>query len=166
MWLRRLGGAAVALVLGLTVSVHAADDDTPPPPAKNKFLGGRFGRPKDDKATPTPPKDAAGIVRSPASDALEADRVKEFQDYMRRLEVCDRLKEIAERTNNKDLDRQAQMLTERAFQVYMQRSGAPPAESAEAILGQRNSGRSATDILVPERPQTNGRTVNLREGTR
>jgi hypothetical protein len=142
MRLRRLGGAVALFLLGLSVSARADDDSTAP--ARNKFLGGRFGQSKSD---------AIGAPRTttPIAEMPTFDKQREDEDYFRRLKVCDRLRDIARTTNNDALERQAHMLEQRAYQVYMQRCG----------LGSVRS----SDVGEPW-PRTNVPTTTLREGDR
>jgi hypothetical protein len=142
MRLRRLGGAVALALLGLCVSARADDESTAP--ARNKFLGGRFGQPKGDVG-------AAPKTATTASEMPVFDKQKEDEDYFRRLRVCDRLREIARNTNNDGLERQAHMLEQRAYQVYMQRCGLGTVRSSDA---------------GEPWPRTNVPTTTLREGDR
>lgn len=53
---------------------------------------------------------------------LAEQRAVEEAEYRRRIDVCDRLMEIGLRTSDKTLQEQAQSLSERAWEVYTQRT--------------------------------------------
>jgi hypothetical protein len=59
--------------------------------------------------------------KNPAHEAA-SERAREEAILMRRLEVCDKLKEIALRTNDGELFRRAEVLDERARTTYAQRT--------------------------------------------
>ena len=56
------------------------------------------------------------------ADRTAAERAREEMVLMRRLEACDKLKEIALQRNDSDLFRRAEVLDERARTTYAQRT--------------------------------------------
>ena len=174
MLTRRLGGAAAALLLGLTVSARAGDDAAAP------SSGGRwwdrlnpFGSKKSDDSQipPTVPVPgntpaAAGVPATVPAAALPGGPAEtELQAYWRRTRVCDRLSQIGLDTGNTELQEQAYQLQQRVFEVYRQRiGGAPRFESDEATLNQRlGTGDGGRPMAPTERTRSDGRTTNLRE---
>lgn len=71
---------------------------------------------------PTKVKTDAPAKPAPRPLSLAEQRAIEEVEYRRRIEVCDRLMEIAVRNNDKVLQEQAQSLTDRAWEVYQQRT--------------------------------------------
>ena len=73
---------------------------------------------------------------------------QELQTYLRRQEVCDRLKQIAEETGDTALEQQAELMAQRAWFVYQQKTSAmrlpgllPTSEqqAADALLSKKNN---------------------------
>ena len=113
-----MGALAALLCAGLAGSVAFGDDAD----KRAGFSGsGLFAsKPKVDS------KKAA--AKSTAADEAvpdhEADvRVHEQKAYLRRLQVCDRLLEIALETQDEALQKQVEELNRRAFEVYIKRTG-------------------------------------------
>lgn len=81
---------------------------------------------------------------------------REKADWIRRAAVCDRLREIAATTNDDELDRQAEQLNQRAWQVFLKRTsqgsavqaGLPSAEST-LTRPSRPSTQSGQSLLTP-----------------
>ena len=139
----RLWGMRAALLLGMGAAVvQAADREDRGRPAKpaaeasskwgwmnpaNWFGPKEKAKPaakgkKDAKKDGAAKADAAPLP-SPADEA-RGRRAREEADYFRRLEVCDQLREIAVRNEDHELLRRVDELTERAFNLYTQRTGA------------------------------------------
>ena len=103
---------------------HRPDDRKPPPRKPDK--------PKKDAAKkPVPPSQPV-----PTVDPMNAERTRAEAALMRRLEVCDKLKEIALRNNDAELLRKAEQLDERVRSAYVQHTGNLPStfESDEKTL--------------------------------
>jgi hypothetical protein len=134
-------GLAASIVVGLGVAVAAAaEDDSEGSSAKSsarsptwqwKPFGNWFGSqevkkpvekkaPKPDQTTakkPTAPVKMTSIV-----DEAAAKRSREEAALLRRLQACDKLREIAIQTEDNDLLRRAEELEERAQSTYVQRT--------------------------------------------
>src|SRR5207245_2565264 len=74
---------------------------------------------KADRKGTKPPE--APVKAAPAVDEAAQQRNREEAAYLRRLAVCDKLKQIAYQTNDEKLQRQAEQLDERVWEVYSQR---------------------------------------------
>ena len=158
---RWLGGAAALLVLGLTVSARAAEDGTAP--SSDNHWWDRinpFAGKKPDVPSPTT---SAATRAGPAAAPTPVVRpviVHETEEaaLMRRNDVCDKLKQIAWDTNNKELERRADMLQLRVNEVYKLHAGmtAAKSESDEAVPA---SGGSRHEFGPTER----ARTIHPRE---
>jgi hypothetical protein len=167
-------GLLGALVMGWAACAAWADDR--PPRAARQRYGKRSvfdtwfsARSKPAARKPAAPEAAAKPVPPPRAPS-EADRAKAEEDYYRRLAVCDKLKRIAIQTNDADLERTAEQLSERAWQTYQAgASRQPPAPKAvasdeqtvEKHLGSvRVPGRRVAAPLTPAsgagRPRTSG----------
>ncbi|CAN5181165.1 hypothetical protein BH11PLA2_BH11PLA2_07550 [soil metagenome] len=109
------------------------------------------------------PKQPPVIVAPPSGEVL-AEAVKaEMDAYVRRLDVCTRLRQIAAETNDDNLLNQADDLERQASTLYQARvsklgldSKVPPRNS-NSILDQRLGSGSAVDPLsvAPPKPLTN-----------
>ncbi len=123
------GWVTVAIALGLTGSGWSAEPDNP---KKSSWLPGWLSFAKKAEEKPAP----AQTLR--IDPALLRD--KEKADHFRRVEVCNRLREIAYQTKDLDLERKANHLEQRAFDLYLQRLGQLSGtrfESDEQILERR-----------------------------
>ncbi len=111
---------ALGLALGLTTLVKADDEDVKPPKTGNWFtrLFTHDSAPKkkdavkDEVARPMPPSPI--VMRKKAEGEL-----------LRRQEVCEKLRQIALETSDKELARKADDLEQRAWDIYVQRTGSP-----------------------------------------
>jgi hypothetical protein len=135
-------GLAAALALGLTATTGLAGDEEAvkeenKPPANP--LGFHWSptfvrifhldekKPAPKKPQTKPKKESAkkaDVPSKPAAvvDEATAERAREEAVLMRRLQVSDRLAEIAIRTNDTDLLHRAEALDERARTIYAQRT--------------------------------------------
>jgi len=159
--MRKLGlwgsGALLVLALGLTAVSAApppADDDDgdgpprvvgPDPAARprdgwNPIITRVFGlgdKKPAAKADKPGEKDAAKKADAPAprpsvqAEAAAALRKLEEVKLYRRQDVCRRLREIAQQTNNEDLVEKALALDELAFDVYRKRTALLPQGPSE-----------------------------------
>jgi hypothetical protein len=132
-------GLAATLAMGLGIRLAVAADNTTDGTGRSsawaptwqwKPLAGWFGSkeptverkpaPKPEVAAakkPSPPIKPVSIV-----DGAVARRSREEAALLRRLRACDKLKEIAIRTNDNSLLRRAEELEERAQTTYAQRT--------------------------------------------
>ncbi len=168
MSMRRLGGAAALLVLGLTVSARAADDGTAPSSGGhwydnlNPFASKKADVPQMPPTVPVTGSKAA-VAGVPATNPAAKPSILEGEEaaFIRRTQVCDRLMQIGIDTDNKELQRQAEGLQQRAWVVYKARIAAipPKFESDEAEL-EKHLGTDRTDLLPSERARMDRRTAN------
>lgn len=176
--MRRLGvlGLGAALLLGWGTAALAEPDDgndAPRPAVQDtgsNVWGGHllFGKKRAPARTPPPkpakdkPPPRAETAAKPAPAVIDAAavRAREEAAYLRRMDVCLKLKEIAERTNDAELGRLADQLDERAKDVYFRRIAALPASRAEPdlderLLGQHDELTGAGTPLAPAAPTHN-----------
>lgn len=99
---------------------------------------------KTEKASPVESKEAKSPVPLPSP---ASDYAREKADWIRRAAVCDRLREIAAVTSDDELDRQAEQLNQRAWQVFLKRTS----QGATAQAGLRSDEATLTQ---PTRPST------------
>jgi hypothetical protein len=137
--MRKLRGWGMAATLALGLAAHtvaAAGDDDPAqqkPPTRSwwsRLWGGGGG----------PPETPLGIIETEntkvlekskaAEDAMKAAEAREQQraarakdDYLRRNRVLDRLMQFALESDDKALLRKVETLNDRAWSVYLSRSG-------------------------------------------
>jgi hypothetical protein len=156
MRVQRAWGLQAALVLGLTAGGAAAadkdDQAAKTKAARGNWLSGWFSKDKPAVKKKDLPKEDVKESDPTVPTAVEtaaAARQREMQTLLRRLNVCDRLREIALETNDPELGRRAEELDARAWQVYTQRTGGQPGgvpdfESDERILDKHlGAGRAA-----------------------
>jgi hypothetical protein len=154
------GGCAVLLLaLGLSAAwaapPPAVDEDGEPilgpnPAARprdgwNPFITRTFGldkKPTAKKADAPAPRPAA------KDDTAAAIRRLEKAKLDRRQDVCRRLREIALETNDADLERRAEELDQRAFELYMARIGRLPGgeSDAEALQPRKKDSPSTASV--------------------
>jgi hypothetical protein len=129
----RLGRSVlgVALLAMLSVSLASAADEeeagTPTPPSGGKSWRDWFG--SSGKGEEEKPAAAEG-AKPAAVDRAAVVRAREEAALLRRQEVCCKLKEIALQTNDPELERRAQELEERAWEVYNLRTAHLPQDDA------------------------------------
>ncbi len=147
-----LGGVAAALLLGLGVAVATTragdylEENTPEPKG---LLSGMFGEKpksqaprkntKNSKHGKSAPEAAPRPVLTAEGGSVEmaaAEQQRRMNALIRRMEVCDRLRMIADQTGNEALMLQANELEERANAIYRQQmAGLPaPAQTPLSIL--------------------------------
>jgi hypothetical protein len=107
-----------------------------------------FGRPVSStrKASSTAKKDTPGTSRAqkqaeapapteaPAPGDPVARRALEEAAYLRRIEICVRLKEIALEKNDPELEQQADIMEARAYAIYLKRTTGSPGGPGETDL--------------------------------
>lgn len=115
----RIPGARRLAALGLVVLVAAAGAQTPgtmaEPANGPRWWNRLFGSPPP----PPAPKQAAG-PGTMADRAAEQDKL--MKAYLRRLDVCDRIRDVAHEANNPRLFEEASRLEEMAWKLYQSRS--------------------------------------------
>ena len=109
---------ALSLTLGITSMAVAADDDAPPARSGNWFTR-LFVRDKGTKESAAKKEEAAKTEANAPALAQQKAQV----ELMRRQEVCDKLRQIALQIGDNDLTRKADALDQRAWDVYVQRTG-------------------------------------------
>jgi hypothetical protein len=134
---RLVWGWGVALLIGLGTAGAALagpkDDDAAKPSDGGWFSGWFGGKPAEPakKKDKPDPKDAAPV--KPAPDRRAA-RNREEAVLLRRLAVCDKLKQVALQNGDAELERQADQLDARAWEVYNQRIANLPGGKPEEGL--------------------------------
>jgi hypothetical protein len=138
--MRRVGawGLAATVVMGMGVA-RAADGNTWGPTWHWSSFGSWPGqnddkeekKPVEKKPAPKPEQPAVKKPSVPAKpisivDEAAAERRRQETALLRRLQACDKLKEIALRTNDNALLRRAEELEERAQTCYTQRTAKLP----------------------------------------
>jgi hypothetical protein len=106
----------LALGLGLAALAKASEDDDKPAKTGNWFTR-LFVR------DPAAKKKDAAKDEAPAPLSQAQVRQKAQWEWMRRQEVCDKLRQIALQTGDDDLRRKADALDQRAWDAYVQRTG-------------------------------------------
>jgi hypothetical protein len=114
--------------------------DLPPAPgAGGSWFGSLFGSTAKARKADNQPgtwterasPDAIAPVKTPTVVEETASlRAREEAKYLRRLQVCDRLKDIAEQTGDAALGRRADELNARAEELYLKRTANLPAARA------------------------------------
>jgi hypothetical protein len=116
--MRKWWAGVTVLALGLAGTVAVAADDDDAPPQSGWFAHGVYRH--TDKPVEKPPEKPKPVDEvKPQMPSRE----REDNALTRRLAVCDRLREIARKTNNNDLENQVDRLEERINTLYQQRVG-------------------------------------------
>ena len=149
------GMMAAVLLTGLAASAALAQESDgdlhSSAPKPKAFWEGWFtpaAKPVEKKFD----KLAAPPAGPTAAEVAAATRKRELAAYSRRMEVCDRLTEIAIGKNDDAMQARIEQLKDRAWELYQQRTGALSASGSpspdEAVLdhklGVGSSGRSLT----------------------
>jgi hypothetical protein len=96
----------------------------------------------------------ASVLKGPVESAA-ARQAREKADFLRRIAVCDKLKDIAFQSNDGELLRKADQLDQRALAIYQQHSGqaAGGLQADERILERRlgQSGPTSHGLLPAQR---------------
>ena len=172
-------GILVALGLGLAAGPIRADDgdDDDVKPASKKvpsgghwlirWPGGDAKKPADtkpadktDKPADKPAAKPTMPAAKPIQDPPEKVRAREQAAWVRRQQVCDRLKEVAEQSHDEELLQTAKALEQRSWNLYLQRTANLPASSfalesdAEVVdrhlgPGAADDGRETTTVRTP-----------------
>ncbi|HTU21319.1 MAG TPA: hypothetical protein VMG10_24915 [Gemmataceae bacterium] len=173
--MRRLGsgGAAVLIVgLGMAVVTARGGDDSVGAPTGNGLLSGIFHeKPRSHGRMDVNPGAEAPQPGSNVASAA-AEQQRHMNALIRRMEVCDRLRMIANQTGNETLMNQAYELEERAKAIYQRQvAGLPLAapaplsvladdrenpSSGREVQGQRANGRAPSRSAFGLRPSPAG----------
>lgn len=150
-----LGGVTAALMLGLAAvaTTRAGDDEAKEPVAKGLLSGLFHEKPRVNPAAQQLHKAIAEKpLSAPPLEAVAVQRERYKNAWMRRAEVCDRLRMIAEQTGNDTLRQQADELEERATAIYRQQtSGLASPVQAVPLTGDRQDQRAAAANSIPQR---------------
>jgi hypothetical protein len=147
--MRRVGawGMAAALVVGLGVAVASGqepDGDLKPTTAKGGWWYGEKPKSKGkaDKKAKGPAEDKPAPPSAAEVAVLEQER--QMNAFSRRVEVCLRLHQIGLDTGNEELQRQAEELEARAWEVYRKQTAhlPIPALPPESEAGKSNTGET------------------------
>jgi hypothetical protein len=94
-------------------------------------------------------------------------RAREEAEYQRRCEVCDKLRDIAEQTDDDALRQQAEQLDQRAWQVYLRRTK-HLASSHAGLESDRGAGECKPGLRPPapqpRRPEAGLYTIPSQPG--
>lgn len=157
----RAWGVAAALTAGAIAPTVASAADSPNATTDTRPLYKRmFSAPKPAQAGPVVRNGAVAAPpgQLPSSQALSPDAVSaalqaEQDAYLRRLDVCVKLQQIAIDTGDDDLYGQAVELQRQADGLYKQRIAAlGVSRSVRAPLPNSNNAFAASLNLAPEKP--------------
>ena len=112
-------GVALSLGLGLAAIAQADEDDVKPPAKTGNWLTRLFAK---DSAAKKKETDAKREDK-PSAPSVALIRQKAQSEWLRRQEVCDKLRQIALETGDQDLSRKADALDHRAWDLYVQQTG-------------------------------------------
>jgi hypothetical protein len=151
-------GMTVAVLLtGLAASAALAQDPDSDlhssAPRPKAFWDGWFttaAKPVEKKLD----KLAAPPAGPSAAEVAAATRKRELAAYSRRMEVCDRLMEVAVQNNDEAMQTRIEQLKDRAWELYQQRTGglavsgsqSPDEAVLDRRLGVNSSGRPLTAV--------------------
>ena len=159
-----LGGVAAALVVGLggaVATAWGADNDIASP-VGNGLLSGLFHEKPRSQAQIEKQASDQKLQQASSIESMAAEQQRHMNALMRRMEVCDRLRMIANQTGNEALMTQANELEERANAIYRLQTSRLPlsAQAAASVLAadRENSSRDRMGVLATApTPQPNDR---------
>lgn len=185
--MRRLwvGGGGVALLIGLGLAAVATGEERGVPPrsaAAPRYttwsIRPQSGR--DDQPARSDPKHAGAAVKPGAKAAnpetpapapkvrdTAARRQREEEAWHRRDAVCLKLMEIALETNDLELQRQAEQLSERVRTIYLERTANLPTGTAaldKQVLERHLATEARPDAPRPEQVRDRGSRASAGEG--
>jgi hypothetical protein len=152
-------GCLAALGLGLAVSAASAQEEKPkyaPKAADLSWFTGWFGGGGSPPGvSTTPPKPAPGepAPLTIAQRAEEQDRL--MKAYLRRLDVCDRLREVAQESSDDRLLKEAGRLEELAWRLYQTRSSkllGVAGLAGDEETAEEKPGPSTAELLLKSSP--------------
>jgi hypothetical protein len=82
----------------------------------------RWGGASVVRVKPQPPLPQTEAAKARASETAAAMRAQEEANFLRRLAVCDKLRQLALETGDDSLERKAELLQQKAESVYKQRT--------------------------------------------
>jgi hypothetical protein len=162
--MRTRGRWALALLAALAWgNAGARADDGDLVPTQHRSLWDRwFGKDEPEKKKPAESKPPARPEKSDkvetpdrprvlGVEAAAAIRAREEAVLLRRQEVCLKLLQIATETGDLELQNQAEQLNERAWNVYLQRTGKLPGagngSTSDEMVLQMHLGTSESDTV-------------------
>lgn len=101
----------------------------------------------------TRPAPSPLVANEPLNDAVSL-LSKEQAKFLRRQQVCDRLRELAQDSNDTELERQAELLEQRAWWIYEQRTAKAKMTILLPPLGERDAKRRLAED-EPASPRRN-----------
>ncbi len=135
--MRRCLLSAVTTFLVVAFVIQGAQAQPPPVPQQTKPSWFQGLWPFKKKKAPEPEP----AVKTSSPESAAALQAREKANYLRRIAVCDRLRDIAFQTKDNELFRKADQLDQRAYAIYMKHSAQVPGDMAlqadERILEQR-----------------------------
>jgi hypothetical protein len=117
--MRRMTCAVMLFAIGSAAAVAAPGKNDPGLAAFQRFNG---GPPTGPVVTPEKPKPRPSEVENKAAETAAARRAQEEANLLRRLAVCDRVKQIALEQGDSKLEDEAIRMEQKAEEVYRQRT--------------------------------------------
>jgi hypothetical protein len=151
-------GVAAALVAGLALAAARADDGdggdlrSLPPVKPSRWSGRLFGG--KEPAAPPKPRPAEAAVPPPRVPPVadpQTVQAREESAYLRRMDVCLNLLEVAQRKGDEELIEQVNQMMDRVWQTYQNRTGGPAARSTAAAADAAALTRPARSVPDPTR---------------
>lgn len=138
----RSWGVTAALIVGLGGAVAAADgpDNDGKPAAPKGLLSGLFGSKSKAPAPPDLKPIEDQIKTLPVADTAAAARQRHINAFLRRLSVCQRLKDLAVQSGNEALMNQAEELEAHAQAIFYRDTNGLPAPAPAVLRKPREAG--------------------------
>jgi hypothetical protein len=137
---------AAALCAGLMVATARAGDGDGDlralPPVKPSWWSGMTAA-KEEPAVPKKIVPAENLPPQPAANTAATVQAREEAAYLRRMQVCDDLLEVADRTGDEAFREKVNQLMDKVWEVYLQRTGSVRARGADAATLTRTAPPSA-----------------------
>ena len=137
-----------ALALGMAVHTAIAGEDEPAKKPEPSFWGRLFGRPQ--KPTQPSEDDSAKEKAKPSDEDAKAREARQKEatrraqeEFLRRQKVIDTLSQLAIDSGDKTLYEKVEFLSERAWTVYLRKSGQTGGSSLAGRKGSPETGKAA-----------------------
>ncbi len=184
--MRTLWGMGICslICLGLVIGTARAGSDDDEPASKPRYGKGpglmdrllQAGE-KPAEKKPAPKKDKEKAEKpsekpaAPAPDSPVAIRAREQAAWERRMQICMRLMDLANQTNDEELYRRAEELEQRAWEVYRQRTAHLPVSAVtgdqdEETLDRHLTSKSAAAKLDAPSSSAKNRDKNAQAAIR
>jgi hypothetical protein len=145
-------------LLGKLFAPKESAEEAPAKPAKPATGRESSSRPMTYNRPPIPRTSSKGDV--------VGQLAKERENYLRRLQVCQRIRDIAQETGNTALEKEADQLEERASTIYQQRAARLLSTDVEMTTSSKVAEEKLlTEPALPKLPRNDTAQIHTIKGS-